>query len=238
MLDRETPRRRPTGKPQGFQRWESLLFLHWEVPAPLLRSVVPQGMELDTFEDRAFIGLVPFVMKGVRPRWAPRALAFNFLETNVRTYVHRQGKPGVYFLSLEAASRIAVTIARAFWGLPYFHADMQMTCGDNRRVTYRSKRTKRAGYLQASYRVGEPLGTLAPDSLEFFFLERYLLFVERRGVIYEGQVYHTPYPAYRVDLLDHEQDLLTQAAVPVQGKPTFAHYSPGVDVEVFSLRPT
>ena len=236
MLDRESPRARPPGPAKGYQRWESLLFLHWQVPVEVMRGLVPSELELDLFEGRAYIGLVPFAMKNVRPRWSPRSLAFQFLETNVRTYVHYQGRPGVYFLSLEAASRIAVWIARAFWGLPYFHARMSM----KRQATstlYSTVRDRTQARLEVEYRIGEPLGPSLPDSTEFFFLERYLLFLERGSRIYSGQVYHTPYPAHRAEVIRMEENLLATAGVPVAGPPVLAHYSPGVDVEVFALRP-
>ena len=103
---------RPSGPAAGTQQWRSLLFLHWEVAVDAMRSVVPPALELDLFEGRAFVGLVPFLMRHIRPRWLPKRLAFNFLETNVRTYVTYRGRPGVYFFSLDADSRLAVLAAR------------------------------------------------------------------------------------------------------------------------------
>src|SRR6185436_9693580 len=104
-IDRAHPER-PAGKNGGEQRWRQLLFLHWTVPADAMRARVPAGLELDLWEGRAFVGVVPFAMLGVRPSWLPRFAALDFLETNVRTYVVRDGVPGVYFFSLEAASRL------------------------------------------------------------------------------------------------------------------------------------
>lgn len=209
--------------------------MHWEVPASTLRGLVPKSLELDLFEDRAFIGLVPFAMKGVRPAWSPRSLAFNFLETNVRTYVHCNGKPGVYFLSLEAASRIAVGVARTFWQLPYFFARMQMKKSGSE-VSYHSKRKSSGAQLDVRYRIGEPLAEPQLGSLEFFFLERYLLFVERGAECWAGQVNHVPYPAHHAEVLHVNDQLLSEAGVSVAGAPDYAHYSPGVDVEVFALK--
>lgn len=71
MVDRIEPTRRPRGRIAGYQRWRSLLFMHWSVPVDLLRPLVPAGMELDLYEDKAYIGIVPFRMEGVRPWWWP-----------------------------------------------------------------------------------------------------------------------------------------------------------------------
>ena len=108
MIDRIAPTRRPAGTAAGFQRWRSLLFLHWPVPVEVLRSLIPAELDLDLHDGVAYVGVVPFAMQGIRPWWCPEALAFNFLETNVRTYVLNGGKPGVYFFSLDANSRAAV----------------------------------------------------------------------------------------------------------------------------------
>lgn len=239
-LDRIAPTRRPDGKPIGYQRWTDLLFLHWEVPAEAMRALLPEPLELDTFDGRAYVGLVPFAMRDVRPRWAPKALAFNFLETNVRTYVIHKGEPGVYFLSLEAASRIAVGVARARWKLPYFRAQMSMSSADDGTVTYTSKRLQgeEAPALHVRYRVGEPLPPSAPGSLEFWFLERYLLFTVRGSTLLRGQVYHTPYPAHSAEVLELDDGLVSAAGLPPATYPAdFTHFAPGVTVDIFPLAP-
>ena len=136
VIDRIAPTRRPRGPAAGTQRWRDLLFVHWPVPAASLRPLVPRRLEIDTFEGTAFLGIVPFAMEGVRFRGTPEALGMAFLETNVRTYVHVEGRdPGVYFFSLDAASLLAVVTARVTFGLPYFFADMEMRRED-RTVSY------------------------------------------------------------------------------------------------------
>jgi uncharacterized protein YqjF (DUF2071 family) len=164
-------------------------------------------------------------------------LAFRFLETNVRTYVCYQDRPGVYFFSLEAASRIAVWAARRFWSLPYFHAAMSFA-QEGEEFLYQSKRRTGAVLHKVRYKLGELLGPSPPDSLEHFFLERYLLFTEHRGTLYVGQVHHTPYPAQRAEVLELEDHLLEAAGLGAcPGLPVYTHYAAGVDVEVFDLRP-
>jgi uncharacterized protein YqjF (DUF2071 family) len=235
VIDRIAPTRRPDGKNAGTQRWRRLLFLHWPVPVAALRPLVPASLELDLHDGVAYVGVVPFAMEGVRPAWLPNALAMDFLETNVRVYVHRDGAPGVYFFSLEAASRLAVAAARATFGLPYHFARMRLDERDGA-VEYETRRASGTQpRLFARYRIGEPLGASTPGTLEHFLLERYYLFVERSGVLYRAQVHHAPYPAQRATVLTVEDQLVAAAGLPaVAAPPAFAHYSTGVDVEVFS----
>lgn len=236
-IDRVQPTRRPARKVRGYQQWRSLLFLHWAVPREKLRSLVPDSLELDLYRGQAYVGVVPFAMRGVRPAWCPACCAFNFLETNVRTYVVGGSQPGVYFFSLEAASALAVWVARTFWGLPYYHATMRMQReGDE--VVYESARRGPGTRHRVRYRIAEALGRSEPDSLEFFLLERYLLFTQRRDRLYVGQVHHAPYPAQRAELLEVEDELLPAAGFETpQGPPAFVHYAAGVDVEIFGLQP-
>ncbi|EKN87723.1 hypothetical protein LEP1GSC034_0122 [Leptospira interrogans str. 2003000735] len=107
------------------QYWEELLFLHWEISKQFLDEILPQGLEADTFQGKAYVGLVPFRMKGVRPIFLPPLPWVSyFSELNVRTYVKTQGKPGVYFFSLDAGNRIIVEVARKYFHLPYLNADI------------------------------------------------------------------------------------------------------------------
>ena len=237
-IDRISPTHRPDKRADGWQKWRDLLFVHWSVDPTLLRKLVPSTLELDLFEDTAYVGVVPFAMFDVRPKWLPAAFAFNFLETNLRTYVHHQGEPGVYFFSLEAASRLAVWAARTGWGLPYHYAKMRMEKEENT-VTYHTQRSsQQAPIFSAKYTIEDPIPPPEPGSLEFFLLERYYLFSEHRGTLQKGQVYHTPYPAHTVTVHEIQDQLIHAAGLPQpQGPPPLAHYSPGVDVEVFDLIP-
>lgn len=235
-IDRITPTQRCTGSPAGFQSWRSLLFMHWPVPVDILRRLVPAPLELDLYDGCAYVGLVPFVMRAIRPWWCPKALGFNFLETNVRTYVVHRGRPGVYFFSLEANSRIAVQTARSIWGLPYHYARMTMHHTDVE-TRYASSRIRGGDSFSVRCHLGPSLPPSTLGSLEFFFLERYLLFVERHGAIFSGQVFHTPYPVQTAMVDEVDDQLVAAAGLPkVDGMPAFVHYSAGVDVEVFPLQ--
>lgn len=234
-MDRIAPTQRPEGKNAGTQRWRELLFLHWPVPVEALRPLIPARLSLDLWEGEAFVGVVPFLMREIAPSWWPKALGFDFLECNLRTYVHLEGEgPGVYFFSLEASSWLAVQAARVGWGLPYHHARMTSASADG--VTeYRTVRRSDGARHAVRYEVGEALGPSAPGSLEHFFLERYLLYSEKGEELVLGQVHHPPYPAQRATVHEVEDSLVAAAGLPpVSGPPALVHYAAGVDVEVFA----
>ena len=108
--------------------WHSLAFLHWPVAAESLQASIPEPLVLDTFAGQAWLGVVPFGMSNVRPRWAPPLPGVSrFPEINVRTYVTHDGKPGVWFYSLDATNWLAVRGARALFHLPYYDARIQLT---------------------------------------------------------------------------------------------------------------
>lgn len=236
-MDRIAPSRRPEGPNAGRQRWSDLLFVHYEVDPTELARLVPRGLELDLHEGKAFVGFVPFRMERIVPPFVPSFLGLDFLETNLRTYVHLRGeRPGVYFFSLEASSRLAVRVARSFFGLPYHDARMSETVTGGVH-DYRTERLGSGAHLAARYRMGKVRGPAKPGTLDHFLLERYLLFVERDGRLHEGTVHHVPYPVAEVELLDFDETLARAAGITRRsGAPDHVHASPGVDVEVFSTR--
>ncbi len=234
-IDRIGPTRRPFGVARGYQKWRSLLFLHWPVPEEALRSLVPEQLELDLHDGVAYVGVVPFLMRAVRPRFVPERLGFSFPEANVRTYVHHKGRPGVYFFSLEANSRLAVWAARSGWGLPYYFARMRYHRTEDE-VRYESRRVSSGARHFVHYKIGETRGPSAAGTVEHFLLERYLLFVERRRSLYVGQVSHEPYPVQLAEVIRVDDQLVAATGLPQPDQPPrFAHYASGVDVEIFSL---
>jgi uncharacterized protein YqjF (DUF2071 family) len=232
---------RPDDKPAGFQRWRNLLFLHWEVPSEVLAPLVPASLTVDTFEGKAWIGLVPFTMRDVGFHFAPPVpTARHFHETNLRTYVHRDGRdPGVWFFSLDAASTLAVVGARVGFHLPYFRASMRMEI-DGDRVRYQSERKwpgPRPADLELSYRIGDAIGEAQPDSFEHFLAERYILYAERRrgGALGLGRVHHRPYPLRRARVESLRESIVRAAGLPEPSTSPHVLYSDGVDVDIFGL---
>jgi uncharacterized protein YqjF (DUF2071 family) len=174
------------------QRWEKLLFAHWPADPDHVRRLLPSGVEPDTKEGRAWVGLVPFVMVGTRPPEAPAWAALEPIpELNVRTYVRVGDVPAVWFLSLDASSRFFAGVGRHLFGLRY-HVARMTTETDGDRVHYLSARDG-AGFAATYEPCGPP--TLArPGSLEHFLVERYRLFSERRGRLITATVVHEPWP--------------------------------------------
>lgn len=236
-IDRVAPTRRPQGKSAGTQEWRNLLFMHWPVDADALRALVPAALELDLYDGVAWVGIVPFTMHNIAPWWLPKPFAFHFLECNLRVYVVKNGEPGVYFFSLDASSLAAVMAARVGWSLPYCYSEMSETMPEQK-IHYRVNRKLNDASLHVCWQPGAALPQpLAPESLEFFLFERYLLFTRRGNSIVRGQVYHTPYPVHTAAVLHVNESLCRAAGLPATtGLPALAHWSPGVDVEVFDLR--
>lgn len=219
------------------QSWRDLLFLHFPCDPAEIAPLIPHGLEIDTFPDadgveRAWIGLVPFMMRDVRWIFAPAVPGTHtFPETNVRTYVHRNGRdPGVWFFSLDATSRLAVITARAAFALPYFQARMSL---DRRasEVTYEGERTGAAYRIEA--RLGSQMAQLSP--LEFFLIERYLLYAARGDRLWSGRVWHQPYGLREVKVRRLGESLVKATGIEPR---SFVHsvFSEGVDVDVFPLR--
>jgi uncharacterized protein YqjF (DUF2071 family) len=220
----------------GCQVWRSLLFIHWPMPVPELRRLVPRQLELDLYDGQAYVSLIPFIVAESRPRGAPRALAMRFLETNLRTYVRSaDDEPGIYFFSLDASSWLAASAARLLYGLPYFESMMSMRT-EGGRTEYASRRHGAPdAQLDVDWVLGAPLGSAAVGSLDHFLVERYSLYVRRWGVIYRARVRHRPYPLHGVTVEHLSETLLQAAGLPAPTAPPLYHYSPGVDVEIFWL---
>jgi len=174
-------------------RWESLLFLHWAIPPGRIQQTLPSGLTVDTFEGRAWLGIIPFFMRRVRFKGLPALPGLSdFQELNVRTYVYDEaGIPGVWFYSLSCNQPVAVAAARLSTGLSYVDAEMTAEQSDVTDYTCRRKGT--APVARYRYR-GEGIAREATTtSLEFFLLERYYLYAVRFGVLLRAQVTHSPY---------------------------------------------
>jgi uncharacterized protein YqjF (DUF2071 family) len=177
--------------------------VQWTGPAEQVRRLLPSGVELDTLDREAWIGIVPFRMTGIRHRLlAPVPGLCAFHELNVRTYVKRNGKAGVWFFSLDAANPLAVFGARRTFHLRYFHARMRSAApSPDGEVTYESVRTHR-GEPPARF-VGRYCGAgdvfrATPGTLDHFLTERYCLYaVDPAGRILRGDIHHAPWPLRR-----------------------------------------
>lgn len=215
-------------------RWHDLLFMHWPVPAGLLRPLVPPALELDTFDGSAWLGVVSFRMEDVRPRFLPGLpWLSNFPELNLRTYVTHEDKPGLWFFSLDAHNPVAVRLARAGFKLPYF--DARMSCevhGDE--VHYRSVRTHRGAKdarYAARYRATGEIFDSSPGTTENFLTERYCLYsADRRGRVSRGEIHHRMWPLQAAEAEVEELEMSGQIGLELPDTPPLLHYSKRLDV--------
>lgn len=221
--------------------WTEFLFLHWAVDPDVLRRCVPDDLELDRFDGTAYLGVIPFVMTGVHPRGTfdvPGLSAFP--ELNVRTYVTVDGRPGVYFLSLEAHSPVAVEIARSLWGLNYLNADMAMTVQDRTRH-YRSIRTDGRGpaaRFEGRYTPRGDYFLAERGTLRHWLSERYCLYVADERGVRRTDVHHLPWPMREVDVAIETNTMAESHGIVLPDEPPLAMYSPGVDVVAWTPQST
>jgi uncharacterized protein len=246
--DRLAVRERPTSKAAlMYQNWRNLLFLHWEYGVEAIQRTLPEGLRVDTFGGKAYIGVVPFFMQDVHPRFFPTIPGLSdFQELNVRTYVYDdRGIPGIWFYSLDANQWLAVQAARMLFYLPYFYAKMQRELNsETGEISYFSRRSGVEPSLRTHFRYRPVLRYATeraePETLEFFLVERYVLFAysDSSKRLFSARVHHDPYPLVKVEADHSDKNMfsLDGLATPT-GSYDHAIMSPGVDVEVFGLEP-
>ena len=213
------------------QSWLDLAFLHYPVPAALIRERLPAGLSVQEFDGSAWLGVVPFRMAGVMRRPWPDLPGFSsFPELNLRTYVEADGKPGVWFFSLDADSWPIVLGGRHLYRLPYHRARMrQLRAGEG--FDFSSERRTGTARFSATYRPTGGLLTASPGSFEHWATERYCLYAAaRRGGLSRVEVHHAPWPLQRAEVEIRENSLLTAAGfAPGRAQP-LCHFSTGVHV--------
>ncbi len=219
------------------QRWHDLLFAHWRVPPEDIQALLPPALEVDTFDGSAWLAVVPFAMTDVRARGLPGFPQISsFLELNVRTYARLGDTDGVFFFSLDAASRAAVAAARRWFHLPYFNARMELRQRADR-IDYQSRRTHRGvepAHLAISYRPTGPVELPQPGTLEHWLTERYRLLAERRdGAILAGEVHHGPWPLQRADAQIHVNTMCEWLGIDLKPQPDHVRFARFQDVYVW-----
>jgi uncharacterized protein YqjF (DUF2071 family) len=228
----------PEGRWLQGQSWCDLLFAHWRVPAEALRRVVPSTLPLHLDpEGSAWLGVTPFLVKGLRLRGTPPLpWVSEFPELNVRTYVELDGKPGIYFLSLDAARRAAVIAARRTYRLPYFHARMRV----NRvgaRFDYDSRRIDSSGpaaRFRGSY---APAGPPTADEPARWLAERYCAYtVDEQLRPLRIDIHHPPWPLQPAEGELDAQGMADQVGIALEGEPLL-HFSARQDTLIWPLTP-
>ncbi len=220
------------------QRWHDVLFAHWRVQKELLRQHVPGGLEIDTHQGQAWLGVIPFRMEGVRLRYAPAIPGTSrFPELNVRTYVQHGEKAGVWFFSLDAASRLAVAVARAWFELPYFFA--RMSCEERGGwIEYASERKARgapAAILRGKYRPEGETFHAASGTLEHFLTERYCLYrADAEGNVKRAEIHHRPWDLQPARAEISENSMSKGLGLTLRA-PELLHFSRRQNVAVWPL---
>lgn len=222
------------------QTWLDLLFAHWPIAPEALRPAVPTTVPLDTFDGSAWIGITPFEVVGARPRGLPPVPWLSrFPELNVRTYTTVDGRPGIWFLSLDAGRALAVHGARLTYRLPYHHARMSLT-REGGRVTYRSESSspeRPPATFDATYApTGRPQNPVA-GTLEHFLTERYTLYtIDAAHRLHSADIHHAPWPLQPAHAELHENTMTAPYDIRLPTAEPLLHYAARQDVAVWPLR--
>jgi len=218
------------------QTWHDLLFAHWPLSPETLRPLVPAQLPLDTYDGQCWVGVVPFWMSGVRPRGIPPIPGLSrFPELNVRTYVTLAGKPGVYFFSLDAGSRVAVKAARFLYHLPYLYAEIKADVVSDE-VIYRSARRGTRAEFRARYGPVSEVRLGEPATLAHWLTERYCLYTLHNESVYRCDIHHAPWPLQNGSAQITLNTMTTAAGITLPDAPPRLHFSKQQNVLVWPLR--
>jgi uncharacterized protein len=226
-------------RPVMVHRWQLLTFLHWSFEPDVVQRLLPPGLAVDTFEGKAWVGLVPFRMWVAPPGVPALPWLGRFCETNVRTYVRdRHGRSGVWFFSLDASRLPAVLAARFTYRLPYYWASMRLDASPERVVYTTHRRWPRRDDNGAAggtvvVRPGASIPFEQVSGLEHFLTARWRLFSHARGdVLRYADAEHEPWQLQRADVEICDDSLLAAAGIPASAEQPLVHYSHGVEVRI------
>jgi len=208
------------------QTWHNLLFAHWPVEASALGRLLPPGLVLDTFGGRAFVGVVAFRLSGVRLRGCPPlAPVSHFPEVNVRTYVTLDGRPGVFFLSLDANNPIGIALARPWFRLPYRYSRISFSESGGE-IRFAGWRPGAHAAFSASYRPSGPPALTQPGTLEHWLTERYCYYTtDRRGCLCCCDIRHDPWPLQPAEATIGRTSLVTAGGIALPPVAPALHYA-------------
>lgn len=213
------------------QVWRDLLFAHWPLPAQVVRGLLPRPLQLDTFDEQAWITLACFHMS-VLPRGLPLWPGMSRIaELNCRTYVTLADKPGVFFFSLDAASRSAVWGARSFYHLPYFYAQMCVETSSEK-ISYSSRRG--GAVWQATYRPTSNVRLATPGTIDHWLTERYCFYAVHKGRAYRGEIHHSPWPLQNAFADIRENTIAEAAGMALGGPASITSFTREMEVHVWA----
>jgi uncharacterized protein len=237
-VDRLAIRHRPEGQPVMHQDWGKLLFMHWRINEGLIRPLIPEELQIDTYGGSAWLAVTPFTIWGISafPPFLPPIPGLSSMhELNVRTYVHLDGVPGVWFFSLDANSSPAVFAARTFFHLPYFNAEIRLEEDGDEIIYDLSREDDPPAALHARWKIGKKLPQAQAGSREFFLTERYCLYTESDGALYRGRIHHEPWPLQQAELLEFDTDIFVANGLPKPSGQPILHYAEEISVDLWAL---
>lgn len=225
----------PNGPWKWRQSWCNLLFAHWPVPSVELKPLVPEALKIQEFEGTSWVGIVPFRMEGVMRRPFPDLPWISaFPELNVRLYVEYQGKPGVWFLSLDATNPIAVWAAKKFFHLSYYRANIRLEKEGNLFTYYSTRREATNVKFSAVYEPTSKPYQAESGSLEHWLTERYCLYAQNsKGDLYRTEVHHIPWPLQKAEVEIISNKMLSPFNLQLPDVPPLFHFSSRVDVVIW-----
>lgn len=218
------------------QTWEDMLFAHWRVPIEVVRTYVPAELKVELHDGSAWVGVTPFRATSLRLRGTlPVPGVSSFLELGVRTYVRAaDGKPGIWFFSLDLSSRLAMEAARRLYKLPTFHARMSHETHGEWTDVECARLDERGRVFSGRYRPEGAVFTPEPGSLESFLSDRYCRYTtDERGTLQRGEIHHMPWTLQRATA---ELDLTTISPIVLEGPP-LCHFSRRQDVVIWPPAP-
>jgi uncharacterized protein YqjF (DUF2071 family) len=222
-------------------QWYDLLFMHWPIPVAAIRDYVPPALNIDTYDGSAWIGVVPFRMADVAPRFLPAVPWLSaFAELNVRTYVTVEGKPGVWFFSLDAANPLAVRVARRVFHLPYYDAGMSSeqigTLVHN--TSIRTHRGAPAAAFRGQFLPIGPVYHSDPGTIDHWLTERYCLYAaNRRGQVWRSDIHHQRWPLQPAEAEVEVNTMTNQLGIPLPDLKPLLHFARHLDVVAWNLQP-
>jgi uncharacterized protein YqjF (DUF2071 family) len=214
------------------QTLEDQLFVHYRIPSEALEALLPEGLKVDEHSGSGWLGVTPFAVTGLRLRGTlPLPRLSDFLQLNVRTYVAREDKPGIWFFSLDASSRLAVEAGRRLYRVPLFHA--AISCRRRgERLGFESSREDGKAFSAAYRPLAEP-SRAEPGSVEHFLTERYCMYTEHGGRLYRSEIHHRPWQLQTAEA-DIDLDAMAPTGVEPPGEPLL-HYSARAEVLLWPL---
>ena len=218
------------------QTWHDLLFAHWPVRMSALRPLVPDNLQLHTFDGECWVAVTPFHMSGIRARGLPPLPGLSrFPELNVRTYVSFEDKPGVYFFSLDAANSVAVWAARRLFALPYFKAEMLVEVNHDG-IAYSSHRYKGNAEFRGRYHPVQEIEVRQPGTLAHWLTERYCLYTVSHRRVYRAEIHHASWPLQDAEAEIEFNTMAESAGITLPRTPPILHFARYLEVLVWPLR--